>query len=51
MLSAFVCSPKTGRKSAEKADKMGISRKLALNVSEQEIWKIGRRLNDTLMGF
>lgn len=26
MLSAFVCSPETGRKNAEKADKMGISR-------------------------
>lgn len=27
MLSAFVCLPETSRKSAEKADKMGILRK------------------------
>ncbi len=37
MLSAFVCSPETGRKSAEKADKLGIFRKLACSVSEWEI--------------
>ena len=51
MLSAFVCSPETGRKSAEKADKMGILRKWILRMSEQEIWKIGRGYKSTLMGF
>lgn len=51
MLSAFVCLPKRSRKSAGKADKMGISRKLVLGVSEQEIWEIGRDYKSTLTGF
>lgn len=51
MLSAFVCLLETSRKSAEKADKMGISRKLACNVIDRGIWKIGRGFNDALMRF
>lgn len=51
MLSAFVCLLETSRKSAEKADKMGIYRKLACNVIDRGIWKIGRGFNDALMRF
>ncbi len=51
MWSVFVCLPETSRKSAEKADKMGISWKSVLSVSEQEIWEIGRGFNNVLMVF
>lgn len=48
MWSAFVCSPETGKKSAEKADKMGISRKFRVVSKERSISTLGQNFDGAL---